>query len=379
MKLWLRLLVAALVLGVWGEELWAQAGPRTDSSSTVARPRKKEDKAEEPQGDKIPSKLNPRKKDQPSDGLEDAGIIRSDAITVQVDVAVLTNNGQFIPGLTQGVFRVTEDGVPQQVKTFAQGEAPMTVALVIEFSAMFHQYWVGPAWQETLVATYGLVETFKPEDYVAVIAFDLKPEMLSDFTNNRQETLAALGRLRIPGFRDINTFDALADTVDRMSQIEGRKAVILVGSGLDTFSKLTFDKARKIIQQSGVPIYAIGTMQALRIIYEQYMDPAQRLDFLQADNQLRTFAKETGGQAWFPRFFGEFPNIYNFINQSLRNQYQLTYQSTNPARDGKYRRIKVELMDPATNQPIRVTDQNGKPVKYQIVAKQGYTAPREVE
>ena len=109
------------------------------------------------------------------------------------------------------------------------------------------------------------------------------------------------------------------------------------------------------------------------------MGPIQRMDFLQADNQMRTFAKETGGQSYFPRFYGEFPSIYQAIQQSLRNQYSLAYAPTNAAHDGKFRKIKVELVNPATNEPLRVTDEKGKPVKYQIIAKAGYNAPREVE
>lgn len=374
--LWLVALAAFL----GAEAAWAQSsGPKTDSSATVARPRKKDNDREAPPEEKIPSKLNPRKKDQPADGIEDAGTIRSEANTVELGVAVLVEKtGQFVPGLKAANFRILEDGVPQQVKTFNLGEAPITICLVIEFTGVFHQYWVGASWQETLMATYGFVETLKPEDYVGVVAFDLKPEMLSDFSNNRQDTLAALQRLRIPGFSEINLFDALADTVDRMSQIEGRKAVLVIGSGLDTFSKLTLDKARKAIQQAGVPVYAIGTMQAFRIQREQFMGAETRLDFLQADNQLRTFAKESGGQAWFPRFWGEFPQIFNSLNQALRNQYQITYTSSNPAKDGKFRRIKVEVVDDAGN-PLKMVDEKGKPLKYQVVAKTGYNAPNEVE
>ena len=110
------------------------------------------------------------------------------------------------------------------------------------------------------------------------------------------------------------------------------------------------------------------------------MGPISRLDFLQADNQMRTFSKETGGMAFFPRFYGEFPSIYRAISDSLRNQYSLTYHPTNPARDGKFRKIKVELVNPENNEPLRIVDQKGKPIKYQIIAsKQGYNAPREVE
>ena len=166
-----------------------------------------------------------------------------------------------------------------------------------------------------------------------------------------------------------------------MENIEGRKAIVLIASGRDTFSKLTFDKARRAIQEAAVPIYAIGLLQALREIVDARggMGPIARMDFLQADNQMKTFSKETGGQSYFPRFYGEFPGIFHSIQDSLRNQYTLAYHPTNTARDGAFRRIKVELVNPATGDPLRVVDEKGKPIKYEIIAKSGYKAPREVE
>jgi hypothetical protein len=109
------------------------------------------------------------------------------------------------------------------------------------------------------------------------------------------------------------------------------------------------------------------------------MGPLQQLDFLQADNAMRTFAKETGGMAFFPRFFGEFPTIFQNIHQALRSQYVLTYEPINKAHDGTFRKIKVELVNPGTNEPLKLADEKNKPIKYQIIAKQGYKAPREVE
>jgi VWFA-related protein len=214
-----------------------------------------------------------------------------------------------------------------------------------------------------------------------VVAYDLRPEILSDFSTDKRAAYEAMQRLRIAAYSESNLFDALVDTAERMSELEGRRAIVLISSGMDTFSKLTFDKTRKALQGAGVPIYAIGLMQALREWYDArgYLGSIARLDFLQADNQLRTFTKETGGQAFFPRFYGEFPGIFGAISESLRNQYSLAYTPSNQARDGKFRKIKVELVNPATNEPLRIVDEKGKPIKYQIIAKAGYTAPREVE
>lgn len=386
----------------------AQDGPGSDSSETVARPRKRstpppsdtapvvdattpstdttaapstETTPPPPTADngstdepKIPSKFSKKNKEA-TDSLP---TFRSDVTTVQLDVAVLDNKGHFIPNIPKDNFRVLEDNVPQKLATFsANNEAPMTIALVIEFSNLYQQYW-SQGWYETLTATYGFVQTLKPDDFVAVVAYDIRPEILSDFTNNRQKTAEALQRLRIAGFSESNLFDALVDTEQRMANIEGRKAILLIASGRDTFSKLTYDKARKAIQEAAVPIYALSLLQAARIMAEPYMGSNQRMDFYQADNQMNTFARETGGQAFFPRFYGEFPGIFQSISSALRNQYSLAYAPSNQAKDGTYRKLKVELVDPATGNPLRVME-NGKPVKYTIIAKQGYTAPHEVE
>jgi VWFA-related protein len=379
------LLTALLTIGVLAwvfppEAVMAQAGPKKESSDTVARPRKKSASGEdvpEPEQPKIPSKLNKKGQAELPEGVP---TFRSDATSVNVDVAVIDNKGRFIPNIPAGNFRIIEDNVPQKISNFAMGEAPMTVCMVIEFSNLFQQYW-SSGWYETLQASYGFLETLKPEDYVAVIAYDLRPEILSDFSTDKRKAYEAMQRLRIAAFSESNLYDALTDTVERMSEIEGRKAVVLIASGIDTFSKQTFDQARKKIQAAGVPIYAVGIMQALRewLDARGAMGPIARLDFLQADNQMRTFAKESGGMSFFPRFFGEFPGIYGAIHQALRNQYSLTYSPTNQARDGKFRKIKVELINPETNEPLRIIDEKNKPIKYQIVAKMGYTAPREVE
>ena len=361
-------------LGVLAHRVHAQQGPASSSSETVAKPRKKDAPAADADEPKIPSQFSKKDHDIPV-GLP---TFKADVNTVQLDVSVMDNKGRFIPKIPAGNFRVLEDDVPQKIATFSTGnEAPMTVAMVVEFSNLFQQYW-SQGWYETLVAAYGFVETLKPEDYVAVVAYDMRPEILSDFTTDRSKTQEAMQRLRIAAFSEANLYDALVDTADRMSAIEGRKAIVLIASGRDTFSKLTFDKTRKAIQQAAVPIYAISLLQAMRLMADAYMGPIARLDFLQADNQMRTFAKETGGQSFFPRFLGEYPSIYKSISDSLRNQYSVTYHPTNQARDGKYRKIKVELVNPQ-GEPLRITDEKGKPMKYQVIAKAGYNAPREVE
>lgn len=311
---------------------------------------------------------------------EDTPVFRTDTNFVTVEISVLDNNGVFIPGIPDGNFQILEDGVPQKIVEIGQSEAPMTVCLLIEFSNLYQQYW-SESWYQTLQASYGFVETLRPDDWVAVVAYDLKPEILTDFTQNRQKIFDAMQRMRIAGYSESNLFDALAEMCERMKGIEGRKSIVVISSGVDTFSKRTFKEARETIQDAGVTIHAIGLMQALREWYDARgaMGPIARMDFLQADNQMRTFAKETGGLSFFPRFYGEFPNIFRALNYVMRNQYVALYQPNNTQRDGEFREIEVRLVDPNTNKDLRITGKKDKRIKYQIVHKEGYYAPNEVE
>lgn len=376
-----RILLGALSLAMFGFcafHLVAQ-DPQPQSTDSVAKP-KKPAAEDAPPADKapIPSEF---KKPKDTAAAGDVPTYRTNATTVNVDVAVMDDHNNFIPKIPQSYFRVLEDGVPQQITQFGRGEAPITICMLIEFSGRYQAFWSG-GWRETLMASYGFLDTLKPDDNVAVVTYDLHTTILSDFSPDKRQAEEAMSRLRIPGFSESNVFDALTDMADRMSAIEGRKAILLIATGLDTFSKLTFDKARKSLQESGVPIYTISILQIARIGLESRGGMnAQMLnmDFLQADNEMKTFSKETGGLSFFPRFTGEYPQIFRQIEMAMREQYSLTYHPTNIAKDGKFRRIKVEIVNPETNEPYRLLDGKGKPVKYQVIAKAGYKAPREVD
>jgi VWFA-related protein len=347
-----------------------EQGPLKDPGETVAKkkPADSNDSTPDASLPKIPSQY---KKDKQEPG--EVATFKTDVDIVTLDVAVVDNNGQFIPGIPAVKFRVLEDNVPQQVRKVDLGEAPMTVALLVEFSNVFQRLY-SSVWYQTLQLSWGFASTLKPTDYLAVIAYDLKPEILCDFTTDKSKIQEALHRMNIPAWREANMFDAVTDTADRMSGIEGRKAILLITSGIDTFSKITYDQARKSLQQSGVPVYSISLMGIQRA-----MSPAgDNITFLQADNELKTFAKETGGQAFFPRFEGEYPGIFQQLEQALRHQYVITYSPSNKAHDGAFRKLKVDLVD-TDGKPLAIRDPKGKPVKYTVIAKAGYKAQHEVE
>ncbi len=213
----------------------------------------------------------------------------------------------------------------------------------------------------------------KRDDYVAIVKYDLRSQIMCDFTNNPMVLQQALRRFDFPDFSEANLFDVLTDTADRMSKIQGRKSILILTSGIDTFSKITFDQARRKLQDSGVPIYSISLLQMLN------PGAAQGINQLQADNEMKTFAKESGGQAFFPRWPAEIGDVFQTMQGAMRNQYTLAYAPSNQQKDGKFRKITVQLINPETNQPWAMYDDKHKPIKYTIIAKQGYKAPNPVE
>src|SRR5438132_6223085 len=268
------LVVAGMLIG-------QTQGPLKDPGNTVARPRRPADADKRPEEElpKIPSKL---KKDPQKNPSADVARFKSDIDLVTLDVAVVDNKGNFIPGIPPGNFRVLEDNVPQQIRKVDMGEAPMTIALVVEFSNLFQRYY-SSVWYQTLQLAWGFAESLKPEDYCAVVAYDIRPEILTDFTTDKSKVREGLDRLKIAAFSESNLFDALTDTAERMSEIEGRKAILVLTTGVDTFSRITYDQTRKKLQEAGVPIYAIGLMQMERTIYDANMGGIERMTYLQAD------------------------------------------------------------------------------------------------
>ncbi|MGH9454158.1 MAG: VWA domain-containing protein, partial [Terriglobia bacterium] len=206
---------------------------------------------------------------------------------------------------------------------------------------------------------------------VAVVTFDLKPTILTDFTHSRAQVMSALNELRFPGFSEICLYDALAFTINRMQDIQGRKAIIAICTGYDTFSKLTYDKMLKISKTSNTPIYAVSTLEWTAV----RTPSGTGIDYWQARNSLNYIAKYSGGQAYFPRFEAELPGIYQQIAGQLRQQYSIGFSPTDPTKDGKYHKLKVDLVDDQGNS-LRIINQKGKPVKYRLEYRDGYYSPK---
>lgn len=355
----------------------ADAGGPKGDIGPIAVPKKKEEEPKKDEAPKTPKKV---------DGLENFSM-RVSSQLVTVDVGVLSKEGIFIPGLTKDHFRVLEDGVPQTIASFNQIQAPITAVILTEFSnnQYFYDFQI-----DSIRNSWVFAQTLKKDDWVAMISYDMKPRLLEDFTQDKRAIQGAIASLQ-PGFAmssETNLFDALYDTLDRLEGVEGRKYVILITSGRDSFSKHTLDQMLKKVQATkDIAIYTVATGKWLVRYAEdhrfmRYLCPITEFNcemtFAQGDNQLRTFARMTGGKFYEPLFEGQLREIFTDINQTIRNQYAISYHSTNQAQDGSFRKIKIELVDD-TGHPLKMRNEKGKEVKYQIVAREGYKAKQQVE
>ena len=345
------------------------AGPTTDSGPIILK-KKKEAPEAPPPAPEQPKVKNP---DNQTYSL------RVDVPLVNLNVnVILDKTHQFVPGLQPKNFLVLEDGVEQKVDNVRLTQTPITAVMLLEFAA--NSYYLIRDMQN---ASVGFYHSLRPDDYVAVITYDLRTHILTDFTNNKDQVAQSLQTLTIPGFSDTNLFDALYETLDRTSRIEGRKYIILIGSGRDTFSKLTLDKMlAKIKATPNVTIFSIATgglIEELRGGGGGGMGASMHhMDVLQAQNQLKTFATMTGGMYFDPIFQGALPDIFNEINSSIRNQYVVTYRPSNTKNDGSYRHVQVLLVD-NEGKPLKMQDEKQKPLKYSVIARDGYRAKLPVE
>jgi len=283
---------------------------------------------------------------------------------VSVQVLVTDSEGGVILGLKPENFTIYEDNVKQEISHFAPVDAAVTVVLLVEYSNNVG-YFIEDVWN----AMYTFASTLRPADWVAVVGYDLRSTILCDFTQDRQVLYDALRRFTYPAFSESNLSDALIDTLDRTQEIEGKVAVLLISTGLDTFSKHTYEEALDKCKQANAPVYAISLGQHFRLRAEAagLISNLGNIELLMADNRLRSFAEFSGGAAYYPRFQTELPAIFSNISQLLRSQYSIAYASTNTKKDGKFRKIKVEVQ-------ANVLDKKGKPAKLKTITRKGYLA-----
>lgn len=297
---------------------------------------------------------------------------------VTVRMTVHDPSGNLIPNIRRDDFAVYENGVREQNVSVDVEHAPISVAVLLEWGGRYEAF--NRALGDNIPrAASQLLGEIGPRDKIALWTYADRPAKLADFSTSPESLDGLLLTLETPGFSEANFYDALLATLQRMKTVAGRKAVIVLSSGVDTFSKASYQNVLKAAEDSATPVYAINLGPALRAEAESVSNtgPHAQIDWNRAAMALQQIADKSGGRVYAPESTFDLSGIYDNIMQNLRVRYVITYRSAaNPGDQSAAKTVKVELIDPKTGGPLEVAS-NGKPGRVDLGIQGTYVSRGE--
>ncbi|HXD18392.1 MAG TPA: VWA domain-containing protein [Vicinamibacterales bacterium] len=267
-----------------------------------------------------------------------------DVDLVVFNVTVTDRRGRSIPDLQRTDFHIDEDGRAQDVALFDANDVPASVGLIVDNSGS-----MADKRADVVGAALAFVAASNPRDEMFVVNFNEHAYMglPVPFTSDARQIHAAL--LQRPPTGLTALYDALALGIDHLqAATRDRKALVVLSDGGDNASRRSLDEVLRYARQSNATIYTIG-------IYDE-------VDRDKDPRTLRKIAGLSGGRAYFPRALDDLERVWRDIAGGIRNQYTVAYHSSNPIRDGAFRRVTI------------TAGRNGKR-DLRVAARDGYFAP----
>ena len=328
--------------------------------------------ADGPQTAQQPSPTPPRRRDNPDITLQDDDEVeRVETDLTNLFFSAQDRNRRFVSALKREDIRVLEDGVEQPVFTFQRSaDLPLTLAIVIDASA---------SQEHTLPAERDAARSFvdsviRPQkDEVALLTFTGEATLELGLTGNVARVRRAIERVEfvppsgyVGGGVTVGTppisgdnqslagstalWDAVFVTADEVlseSASSTRRAIILITDGVDTSSKVKFKDAVERAIKAEALVYSIGIGDSFNFSGVN-------------EGSLRKLSEQTGGRAYFPRSESDLRAAFQQIQQDLREQYIVAYSPTNKRKDGSFRQVKIEVVNPELRkQDLRLTYRQG--------------------
>ena len=309
--------------------------------------------------------------------------LRSATELVKLDVSVLDQSGKFAAGLTAHDFRVLDDGIEQPVAFFSPVQSPAQILVMLETSPAVYLIR-----NEHIAGAYALLEGLAPDDQVALATYDAAPHGILGFTEDKAALQAALSQAQYTiGMDELNLYNSISTVLDWVGSSTGKKAIVLLGTGLDSSPPPNWDALVKKLRGEDVVIFPVALGGSLRggpshkskakkkerrgnATHEPDSPPGGSSEiFAKADAALLSLASMTGGRAYFPESADDFVPIYRQIAYELRNEYVLGIQ---PAQDGEFHSLTVEVIGDTD----KSTTKHAKTTGYRISARAGYLAPK---
>lgn len=268
-----------------------------------------------------------------------APVFRAGASLVALNVTV-SDGKRFVPGLQQADFAVYEDGVKQDIQFFETREVPVDLILLVDTSSSMRD-------KMSVVqdAALGFVRSMRAGDRAAVVAFNDGVNILQALTGDRTAVEDAVKRTDARGATALhNALYVSMKQFGRATQQSGRvrrQAIVVLSDGEDTTSLISFDDVLGLARKSGINVYTIA-LQSRFAAARRVADGARRY-FSESDYAMKTLARETGAQSFFPEYVQDLKGVYAAIADELSNQYSIGYSPSNSRSDGRFRRIVVRL------------------------------------
>jgi Ca-activated chloride channel homolog len=291
-----------------------------------------------PKVDSRDSKDKPALNSKTSQGTQE----RQKGYTVGVNVdlvlmytSVFDKNGQFVGSLKKDNFKVYEDGVEQQIASFAQEDVPVSLGILLDLSGSMRS-----KIDQVNRAALAFIRASNPQDQVFLIGFNEEANLLQDFTSDIDEITDTLENIVVMGGTAL--YDAIYLGVQKAhTGKKSKKAIVVITDGEDRDSFYKLDEIVAIVQESDVQVFCIGFLNAVpeKSIFGRWSKSVPE----KAHDALMRVAEETGGKAYFLDKVTDIHPIVAEIASELRNQYSIGYFSSNGARDGSWRRVNIDL------------------------------------
>ena len=276
---------------------------------------------------------------------------RGDTIKVDVELALINvtvtdPTGRMVTGLDKEHFLLKEDNKKQVIEQFGAEEAPLSLAVVFDASGS-----MGYKMSKAREAVAQFFKTSNPEDEFFLVQFNNRPEIMTGFTRSMEEIQNRLTFVRSKGRTAL--LDAIYLALNQMKEARNnQKALLVISDGGDNSSRYTPREIKRTVRESDVQIYAIG-------IYEPYATRGRTPEEAAGPGLLTEVAEVTGGRQFAVQNVNELPDIAEKIGIELRNQYILGYIPENTQKDGKWRRVKVEIKKIRGMPELRAYYRNG--------------------
>jgi Ca-activated chloride channel homolog len=262
-----------------------------------------------------------------------AANLRVDLKMVLVPVSVTDALDRPVTTLPRESFRILEDGVEQSICSFSQEDAPVSLGLLFDSSGSMKN-----RLDASVEALQLLFRNTMPGDEFFVVQFADNANLLGGFTEQPSEIHHRLGSVFARGWTAL--LDAVALGVHQMKAARnGSRVLLILSDGNDNNSRFSESEIRQMVMEGNLRVYGIGLFQR----------PAL----------LQQLADETGGNVLTAKNLHELPGVVERLSREIRSLYVLGYASSNPRNDGKYHRLKVEVLTPPGAKPLHASWRHG--------------------